>query len=118
MLTPSTAAISWAVPSTARRWDARNHRQLLVQRLARVGSDEGFELTINRPDAVALVDASGWVVTEQTGMRGAARAITSRALVPPDSGLPVDAIDHNRCWPDCVPEHSIVYSLDHEKRLS
>lgn len=79
MLTPSTAAISWAVPSTARRWDARNHRQLLVQRLARVGSDEGFELTINRPDAVALVDASGWVVTEQTGMRGAARAITSRA---------------------------------------
>jgi O-methyltransferase involved in polyketide biosynthesis len=68
-----------------------NHRQNRLQRLAGSGSGETFELTIDRPEAVELVAASGWDVTEETSMREAARA-----LVPRESGLPVDAVNEHK----------------------
>jgi methyltransferase (TIGR00027 family) len=68
-----------------------NHRQNRLQRLARAGSGETFKLTLGRPEAVGLVTAAGWDVSEQTSMRDAARA-----LVPPGSGLPVDAVNDHK----------------------
>lgn len=70
---------------------SRNHRQNRLQRLARSGSGETFRLTIERPEAVELVTASGWDVHEETSMREAARA-----LVPGESGLPVDAVNEHK----------------------
>ena len=70
---------------------ARDQRQLRLQRLARAGSGELLRLTVDRPHAAALVEASGWDVTEATGVRDAARA-----LVPRASGLPIDAINEHR----------------------
>lgn len=70
---------------------SRNHRQLRLQRWARAGSGETFVLTVDRPQAVELVEASGWDVNEETGMREAARA-----LVPRESGLPVDAVNEHK----------------------
>lgn len=68
-----------------------NHRQLRLQRLARAGSGEAFMLAVDRPQAVELVEASGWDVNEETGMREAARA-----RVPRESGLPVDAVNEHK----------------------
>ena len=70
---------------------ARDHRQLLLQRLARGGSSESFRLALDRPQAVEFVQASGWEVEEATSMRNAART-----LVTGDSGLPVDAVNEHK----------------------
>ena len=70
---------------------SRHRRQLLLQRLARVGSGEGFRLAVDRRGAVELVEASGWVVSEQLGLREAART-----LVPPGSDLPIDAVNNHK----------------------
>jgi methyltransferase (TIGR00027 family) len=68
-----------------------HRRQNRLQRMARAGSGEGLMLALDRPGAVALVEASGWRVEEQTGLREAARA-----LVPPGSGLPIDAVNDHK----------------------
>jgi len=70
---------------------SRNHRQNRLQRLARSGSDETLRLTIGRPGAMDLVAASGWDVTGHTSLREAARA-----LVPQESGLPVDVVNEHK----------------------
>jgi methyltransferase (TIGR00027 family) len=70
---------------------ARHRRQLLLQRLARVGSGEGLELLVGPPQAVELVESSGWTVGEATSLHEAARA-----LVPRASGLPVDAVNEQK----------------------
>jgi hypothetical protein len=54
------------------------------------GTGETLRLVVDRPKAIALVEASGWGVDEGTSMREAARA-----LVPRESGLPVDAINEH-----------------------
>ena len=59
-----------------------------MQRLFRSGSGETFRLLVDRHEARELVEASGWNVTEAAGMRDVARS-----LVPPESGLPVGAIN-------------------------
>jgi methyltransferase (TIGR00027 family) len=68
-----------------------NRRQNQLQRLARIGSAERLGLTIDRPEAVSLVDESGWKVIQETSMREAARS-----LVPGKSGLPVDAVNEHK----------------------
>ncbi len=70
---------------------AKDHRQLRLQRLARTGSSESFRLTLDRGQAVALVQNSGWDVDVVLGMREAART-----LVPRASGLPVDAVNEHK----------------------
>ncbi len=70
---------------------ARTRRQLRLQRLARAGSGEGFTFTADPGAAQALVESTGWAVTERTGGRSAARA-----LVPASAGLPVDAVDESK----------------------
>ncbi len=70
---------------------ARDHRQLLLQRLARSGSRESFRLALDRPQAVEFVQASGWEVDEATSMRNAART-----LVTNDSGLPIGAVNEHK----------------------
>jgi methyltransferase (TIGR00027 family) len=70
---------------------AQDHRLLRLQRLARIGSGESFRLQVDRSRAVELVEAAGWDVTEATSLRDAARA-----LVPRESGLPVDAINEHK----------------------
>ncbi len=62
-----------------------------MQRLARVGSSEEFRLTISPAEAVALVNDSGWEVTEQTSLRDAARTLVGR-----ESGLPIDAVNQHK----------------------
>jgi methyltransferase (TIGR00027 family) len=69
----------------------QDERQRRLQRLARAGSTEGFRFVIDRPEAVALVESTGWAVTEVTSLRDAAHA-----LVPRASGLPVDAINEHK----------------------
>jgi O-methyltransferase involved in polyketide biosynthesis len=69
----------------------RNRRQSRYQRMARMGSGEALELLVERPRAVELVGSAGWTVDEVTSMRDAAKA-----LVPHDSGLPVDAINEHK----------------------
>lgn len=70
---------------------AQDRRQVRFQRLARTGSGEIFRLTVDRPQASALVEATGWHITEATGVREVARA-----LIPRESGLPIDAINEHR----------------------
>lgn len=70
---------------------ARNHRQNRLQRLARSGSGETFRFTIRRAEAVELVAASAWDVGEAVSLRHAAQS-----LVPPGSGLPVDAVNEHK----------------------
>lgn len=70
---------------------SQDHRQLRLQRLARIGSGEAFRLAVDRPQAVELVEASGWDVNEETSVREAARA-----LVPRECGLPVDAVNEHK----------------------
>jgi methyltransferase (TIGR00027 family) len=68
------------------------HRlQLRLQRLARTGSGETFRLLVDPPQALEIVEASGWEVNEETSLREAARA-----LVPRASGLPVDAVNQHK----------------------
>jgi methyltransferase (TIGR00027 family) len=70
---------------------SRNQRQVRLQRLARVGSGEGFRLLLDRVQAVELVEECGWEVTEEVSLREAARA-----LVGQGAGLPVDAINEHK----------------------
>ena len=51
------------------RGTRKNRRQLLLQRVARIGSGEGFRFLVDRSAAVALVEGSGWSVTEATSTR-------------------------------------------------
>lgn len=69
---------------------SRNRRQRWLQRLARAGSGETLRLCVDRPQAVELVEASGWDVHEETSLRAAARA-----LIPRESGLPLEAINEH-----------------------
>jgi methyltransferase (TIGR00027 family) len=68
-----------------------NRRQLRLQRVARVGSGEGFRLLVDRVEAVDLVRGCGWEVTGVMSMREAARDLVRR-----DAGLPVDSINENK----------------------
>lgn len=99
MLTPSMAVIVRVV----KRWPApfrflpprttgtaRNRRQRLLQQAARAGSGETLRCLVDRPRAVALVEASGWDVQEADGGPDAARA-----WLPADSGLPADAVNEH-----------------------
>jgi methyltransferase (TIGR00027 family) len=70
---------------------SQNLRQLRLQRLARAGSHEGIRLTLDRSQAVELVEASGWEVTEETSLRKAACT-----LVPSESGLSVSAVNESK----------------------
>ena len=69
----------------------QDRRQMSYQRLARTGSGEDLKLVVDLPQAAAIVEGSGWVVTEATSMRDAARD-----LVGPESGLPVDAVNEHK----------------------
>lgn len=70
---------------------SRDRRQQRLQHLARAGSGETLRLAVDSRQAAALVAASGWDVCEATSLRDAARA-----LVPHESGLPVDAVDEQK----------------------
>jgi methyltransferase (TIGR00027 family) len=70
---------------------SQHHRQNRLQRLARAGSGETLRLVVDRSQAVELVEASGWDVDEATSALEAARA-----LVPRESGLPVDAVNEHK----------------------
>jgi methyltransferase (TIGR00027 family) len=70
---------------------SRDRRQMRYQRLARTGSGEVLRLRVDLPRAVTIVEGSGWVVTEATSTRDAARDLVGRA-----SGLPVDAVNEHR----------------------
>jgi len=70
---------------------SRNRRQQRLQRFARTGSGEHIRLTVDRPDAIALVEHAAWVVNEVLSMRAA-----GHALVPAHSGLPVGAINKHK----------------------
>jgi methyltransferase (TIGR00027 family) len=70
---------------------SRDRRQMRYQRWARTGSGEDLELLVDRPRAAAIVEASGWVVTEATSLRDAARKCIER-----ESGLPVDAVNDHK----------------------
>ena len=85
----SRITMDFSPPPTA--GTAQDRRQMGFQRLFRTGSGETLKLLVDRPQALELVESSGWKVTEQTSMRDAARA-----LVPRESGLPVDAINEHR----------------------
>jgi methyltransferase (TIGR00027 family) len=69
---------------------SQDRRRMTYQRLARTGSGEDLKLVVDRPQAVAIVEGSGWVVTEVRSMRGAARELVGR-----ESGLPVDAVNEH-----------------------
>jgi methyltransferase (TIGR00027 family) len=69
---------------------SQHHRQWRLQRLARAGSGETLRLLVDRPQAAELVEASGWDVDEATSLRDAAHA-----LVPQESGLPLDAVNEH-----------------------
>ena len=70
---------------------SRDRRLMRQQRLARVGSGETLKLRIDRLEAVELVEASGWDANDVTSLRDAARA-----LVPRESGLPIDAMSEHK----------------------
>ncbi len=65
-----------------------NRRQDRLQRLARGGSGEDLRLQIGLDDALDLVASEGWTVTDAQPTRDVARR-----LVPPATGLPIDAIN-------------------------
>jgi methyltransferase (TIGR00027 family) len=85
----SRLAVDFLPPSKV--GTSQDHRQLRLQRLAGRGSGESFRLALDRPQAVELVQESGWEVDEVTSMRDAARA-----LVPRESGLPIDAVSEHK----------------------
>lgn len=66
-------------------------RQARLQRMARVGTGEGFRLGLDPDQAVALVQSAGWSVREQSNFRDAART-----YLPDDSRLPVGSIDERK----------------------
>ena len=68
-----------------------DRRLMKMQRFFRSGSGETLRLLVDRREACELVGSSGWSVTEAASMRDIARA-----LIPPESGLPVDAINEHR----------------------
>jgi methyltransferase (TIGR00027 family) len=70
---------------------SRDRRHLRYQRLARTGSGEDLRLVADLPQAAAIVESSGWAVTEATSARDAARELVGRG-----SGLPVDAVNAHR----------------------
>ena len=70
---------------------SQDRRQMTYQGLARTGSGEDLKLVVDLPQAAAIVEDSGWVVTEATTMRDAARE-----LVGTESGLPVDAVNQHK----------------------
>lgn len=70
---------------------ASNRRQDLVQRLARSRSGEDLRLTVDRAAAVALIEESGWSVTDVAGARQAARS-----LVPAGAGLRTGAVNDHK----------------------
>jgi methyltransferase (TIGR00027 family) len=85
----SRIAVDFSPPPDA--GTPRDRRHMSLQRLARAGSGEKFDLLVDRPQAVDLLDASGWHVTEAVTMREAARALVSRT-----SGLPIEAINEHK----------------------
>jgi O-methyltransferase involved in polyketide biosynthesis len=85
----SRLAVDFYPPSDA--GTAQHHRQMRVQQLARSGSGESFRLALDRPQAVSLVQASGWSIDEVMSLRAAAIA-----LVPSDVGLPTDAVNEHK----------------------
>ena len=85
----SRLAVDFLPPSNV--GTSQDHRQLRLQRLARRGSGESFRLALDRPQAVELVQESGWEVDEVMSMRDAARR-----LVPRESGLPIDAVSEHK----------------------
>jgi methyltransferase (TIGR00027 family) len=68
-------------------------RQLLLQRVARVGSGEGFRLGVDRDDAARLVADAGWDVTAVVSAREAATA-----LVGADCGLPTTRVSADKTF--------------------
>lgn len=64
-----------------------HRRQLTLQKVARVGSSEGFRFCVDRQTAVELVAASGWEPARVVPDREAALT-----LVPTDAGLPRDMV--------------------------
>ena len=61
------------------------------QRLARAGSGEHLKLRVDCPQAVSMIEASGWQVTEATNIRDAARTLVGSRV-----GLPVNAINEHK----------------------
>lgn len=70
-----------------------HRRQLLLQRLARIGGDEGLRTGLDRDDAVRLLDDTGWRPTEVVGARQAAVG-----LVPDRSGLPTTRVSEHKTF--------------------
>lgn len=70
---------------------AVQRRQLLLQRIARAGSSEGFRLGVDREDAASLVADSGWEVTAVVSARDAATA-----LVAVHDGLPTSRVSADK----------------------
>jgi methyltransferase (TIGR00027 family) len=85
----SRLAVDFYPPSSA--GSARHRRQLHVQQLARSGSGESFRLALDRPEAVELVQESGWDIDEVMSLRDAANT-----LVPLESGLPTEAVSEHK----------------------
>lgn len=85
----SRLAVDFYPPSTA--GTARHRRQLRIQQLARSGSGESFRLALDRPQAVGLVEASGWNILEVMSLRDAANT-----LVPREAGLLTDAVNAHK----------------------
>jgi methyltransferase (TIGR00027 family) len=85
----SRLAIDFHPPSDA--GTSRNRRQQRLQRVARVGSGEGFKLVVDRFQAIDLVQECGWEVTDVISMREAARDLVSL-----DAGLPLNSINENK----------------------
>jgi len=85
----SRLAVDFLPPSNV--GTSQDHRQLRLQRLVRRGSGESFRLALDRPQAVELVQESGWDVDEVMSMRDAAGR-----LVPRESGLPIDAVSEHK----------------------
>jgi methyltransferase (TIGR00027 family) len=85
----SRLAVDFYPPSNA--GTAQHHRQLRFQQLARSGSGESFRLALDRPQAVGLVQETGWNIGEVMSLRDAANT-----LVPRESGLPTDAVNEHK----------------------
>jgi methyltransferase (TIGR00027 family) len=87
--TGSRLAVDFYPPADA--GTSGNRRQGRLQRMARIGSGEGFRLAVDRIGAAELVQESGWEVTDETSLRDVARH-----LVEPGSGLPVDSVNQHK----------------------
>jgi methyltransferase (TIGR00027 family) len=85
----SRLAVDFYPPSNS--GSAQHQRQMLVQKFARSGSGESLRLALDRPQAVGLVQESGWDIDEVTSLRDAALT-----LVPRESGLPTDTVNGHK----------------------